>query len=493
MAQRTFGFLNATRQYFKFLASQAVALPNYGTRLTWDNFIRYLSPRPTSANMIQPSNLAAYYPNDPNAITLDGSNNVILWADRSGNSATNCMVNPTNSGGGASTPSVAANRVTGDFTIVQRLSADTLSGSQISASKDDGSTKRCYSLDWSSTTPRVEWSSDGSTFTTKSATTTIPYATNTIFWIKAEFVANNGAAGYDVRFYTAADTGGNDESAVVWVQLGSTVTTAGVAVVFDSATQVFAVGVRQTGNGGNNWIGRTYYTSIRTNVSGAIGQVFAPAAATKLASSFVSSTGETWTIATSGDTGARISGERDLYQGTAANRPAFTAAAGGNRAFITFDGVNDYLKSAAFNLNQPETVYLVARQITWTSGGVFLDGVNGISNMAIVQAPITPNIRAVSNAGSSTLDTAGVPLGQIFITSATYDTVNSSIRFGRGPVTSGNLGAGNGGGVTLGARSVGDRCVNAAISELVIYSDSSISAVRNNIISYLASKYSIGL
>lgn len=409
--------------------------------------------------------LAAWYDaSDAASLIVDGSNRVSLMSDKSGNSATNVLANGINSGGAASTPSVAANRVTGDFTIVQRLSGDTLAGAQISASKDDAATARCFSLDWSATTPRIEWSSDGIAFTTKSATAVIPYAVGVVFWIKVEFIANNGSGGYDVRFYTAADTGNNVESAVVWVQLGATVTTAGVAAIFDSATQVFAVGARQGAAGGNNWIGQVYYTSLRKNVGGAINQVFNPSVAAKLATSFVSSTGETWTVVTAGDSGARICGARDLYQGTVANQPVLSTDSLGRR-IITFDGTNDYLASAVFTTATKTMNYLVMNQVAWTANKYIFDAnTNFSAYLRQKPAGVSPQLNV-----QGVIDTTSLGVGVLGLVSF-YFGVAGLLRINRNTPGAGDTsGATVQTGITIGASGGGANNSNVAISELAAY------------------------
>jgi len=75
---------------------------------------------------------------------------------------------------------------------------------------------------------------------------------------------------------------------------------------------------------GTSFAGRIYRAQIGTVYD------FNPSATTKLSTSITDggTGGGTWTINTSGATGARISGARDLYQGTVANRPIWLQYAG---------------------------------------------------------------------------------------------------------------------------------------------------------------------
>lgn len=64
-----------------------------------------------------------------------------------------------------------------------------------------------------------------------------------------------------------------------------------------------------------------------------------PAGATRGSTSFASG-GDTWTLATSGATGARISGERDFYQGTVANQPIYLPWGGTNYGYLNGTAAN---------------------------------------------------------------------------------------------------------------------------------------------------------
>lgn len=79
------------------------------------------------------------------------------------------------------------------------------------------------------------WSADGSATTTASATVAITPDPGARLAIKVTHDVNNGAAGNDVKFYTAATIAGS------WTQLGATVTTAGTTSLFDSQADL-AVG-----------------------------------------------------------------------------------------------------------------------------------------------------------------------------------------------------------------------------------------------------------
>lgn len=434
-------------------------------------------------------NLAAWYDvSDPTSMVIDGSNRVSLIGDKSGNSATNCLATNGVSGGEATTPSAAANRFTGDITIVVRMTS-TLSGTQIVVSKDDGSTARCYQLYINEATPRLLWTTNGSTSSfDRAATTTLSYSVGQIFWIKVELDVDNGASGNTVRFYTANDTGNNTEPSS-WSQLGSDVTNAGTTSVFDSASQVLAVGSRAT-LGGNTLNGCIFYASVRGNIGGAISQYFDPSASAKFASSVVSG-GTTWTINSSGDLGARICGQRDLVQLTASKQPLYTAASGSTPAYLTFDGTDDYMRTAQFMQPQPVTRYTVARQISWTSGRYLWDGAAGANSGATIQTTASPQVNL--NAGSSAAGNTDWAVGTDAVITSVLNGASSSIRVNRGTATTGNAGSTSQSGITIGASGavIVANFGNLRFNECISYTVAQDSTVQNRVVQSLGSKWRV--
>lgn len=78
---------------------------------------------------------------------------------------------------------------------------------------------------------RYNWfNADGSTAGDKVASVAVSIADNTDAWLRVVHDVDNGASGNDIRFYTSTD-------GVAWTQVGTTVTTAGVATIFPSTSR----------------------------------------------------------------------------------------------------------------------------------------------------------------------------------------------------------------------------------------------------------------
>ena len=58
----------------------------------------------------------------------------------------------------------------------------------------------------------------------------------------------------------------------------------------------------------------------------------------------------------------------DLVQATETNKPTW------NSNGVLFDGVDNFMKAVAFTLIQPEFIYIVFKQVTWTSNARVFDG-----------------------------------------------------------------------------------------------------------------------
>lgn len=420
-------------------------------------------------------------------VTTDG---IKLASDKSGNSSINVLCLNGVAGNWASVPDVAAFAGATQLDIKMRLvstvampaTVQEFCGQFLSAGNQRGF---YFGPGFSGAGYlRLQVSGDGITSEGASASTSLPLAYRngsfTAFWVRATWRASDQR----IQFFTAAD---QSTVPTVWTQNGTDVTCSGaVAALFDS-TANFGVGGIQNQNATENAVGNYYYCSVATTIDGANAVEIDFTQASKLAPSFVCTTGQTVTINTSGATGARISGARDLYQGTAANQPILTTAAAGN--YLTFDGSNDYLKAAAFALNQPESVYFVGSQISWTSTDRMTDG-NAGGSMMIRQVIGTPQIGI--GAGSS-INGASLPLGTNGVITGVFNGASSSLRINRGTALTGDVGAANGGGLTLGAANDGTLNANITAQEVLVYSGAHDKATQDRVIAYLANRNRIAL
>ena len=167
------------------------------------------------------------------------------------------------------------------------------------------------------------------------------------------------------------------------------------------------------------------------------------------------------------------SNARSLPQGTAANQPLFNAAgttgAPAGKAWLTFDGSNDFLGPISFALNQPENVYLVYKSIVigaTSSHDALFDG-NATGNMVALSANNTTYALA---AGVALTDAELVNNTVWGMTRNVFNGANGIIEVNEVQKATGNVGANNAGGFVLGALPDGTRSTNIGVAEVLVHS-----------------------
>lgn len=401
-------------------------------------------------------------------VTTDG---IKLASDKSGNSSTNVLCLNGVAGNYASFTALAAFG-TGDFSVSAKIRITSLSAS----SSIHGGANNSFGL-------RVQ--TDGKLVAVKNGVTTLTASASALVNFQEAVISyvRSGTTGTYYIDGVSAGTGTDNQDYTV----GQTIL--GAAGAGGATAPAFA---------NINWA-RIYSVALTAP------QVVADAAGTvqsncvfnqdfsgnaKLAPSVTATTGGTVTINTSGATGARISGARDLYQGTAANQPILTIAAAGN--YLTFDGSNDYLKAAAFALAQPETVYFVGSQVTWTINEAIYDGNAAGQRMNLYQSTTTPGLN-LNGGTSGNVQNANLAVATNGIVTAVFNSASSSMRINRGAAVTGDAGTNSAAGFTLGAQAALATFANITAQEVLVYSGAHDKATQERVIAMLARNNRIAL
>lgn len=301
----------------------------------------------------------------------------------------------------------------------------------------------------------VNISSDG--------TTSLPSYVSTVTIGSVGITANSLVY---LRFTRSATTGtcnfyySND--GITWTSLGSPV--AGTAGNIFAGSSLLCIGYS---GGVTIFAGRTYRAQIYNGINGTLAVDFNPASYSS-GSTWTSATGEVWTINNAAST----------------NLPAQVVT----RPSLLFNGTAHYLKTAAFTLNQPTTIYLVGKQITWTASDVLVDGLTANTG-AFVQTTATPQLNI--NAGTSVAANTNLAVNANGVICLVFNGASSSIKVNNTTATTGNAGAGNMGGITLGAAPTPAGYANGQFYEMAVYSVAHDASTQNYIISYLMAKYGI--
>ena len=257
-----------------------------------------------------------------------------------------------------SCPDSATVSLTGDLSVRVKFQPD---GSWVSGgdrglfNKFGSAGNRSWRFTLSSTgTLVLEHSSDGTALKSKASTVIVPFASGEAGWIRADLDVDNGAAGYNVLFYTS--TNGTD-----WTQLGTTVTTATASSVFDST---YDVGVGSRSGVEIAPAGKLYAAELYSGIG----------ANPVLAASWRA--GEMWKSGTSGNTtGYDVAG--NLWSGnTTATTQGITGA-----PVITFRNASvsgvalsyftDVTRFAKINTGRPRLTFT---SLSHNEGGAYVNG-----------------------------------------------------------------------------------------------------------------------
>lgn len=169
---------------------------------------------------------------------------------------------------------------------------------------------------------------------------------------------------------------------------------------------------------------------------------------------------------------------RHLLQATGGNQPALQADGS-----ILFDGAAHFLQCNTFTLNQPETVYILGKQVSWTSLDHFSDG-NTANSGGIVQANASPELDL--NAGSQQPANTNLAVGTYGVIAAVFNGAGSVLQINNTAPAIANAGAANMSGFTLGCTANATQFGNIQIMEVILFPVAHNESVRAGVVRYLA-------
>ena len=163
---------------------------------------------------------------------------------------------------------------------------------------------------------------------------------------------------------------------------------------------------------------------------------------------------------------------RTLSQTTTNNQPALIANAINGRSVAEFDGSNDTIR-AGFTLDQPYTIFCVGWHVgaNPSSNYTMLDGFSGGNRGRLFWGSATTTANLQANAGSTLTLTGTFNAQSPAIHEAIFNGASSLYAWNGSASVSGNAGANNPGGLTLGAFGTGGTAfMHGRIAEVVLYS-----------------------
>lgn len=170
---------------------------------------------------------------------------------------------------------------------------------------------------------------------------------------------------------------------------------------------------------------------------------------------------------------------RHLKQATGDSQPAVQGDGS-----LLFDGADDFMKCDAFTLNQPATVYLLFKQVTWTLND-FIFGGEATTNGRMFQSATTPDLRM--NSGTAGAINAGLAVNTYGVVSLVFSGAASLLQVNNGTAVVANAGTNAMAGFTLGSQADGAAAwSHIQTKEVALYSGAHDAGTRAQVIAYLA-------
>jgi hypothetical protein len=428
-------------------------------RPTLRNLLLYggtLSPAQTLARLLADGNTLADY---NAALGVTGTLNFSAWADQSGlghdqlqatgaaqpsvisapvpSAGSKYFQSFNTSGNFISTPNRPASTLTGDMSAVVTIIPDSVApataNSLLQQYPGAGQRNWFFQLNGTSSGKLIYgYSVDGTSGVTKTASVTLAsvgLANAQLMYLGVFHDVDNGAAGNDVKFYWSLDK-------ITWTQLGTTQTTAGTVTRLSSngPIEAFSLAAFTTALQGRGYRAELYSGNYFAGTGALVADCHPSDAATALytngATFTAASTGEVWTLTN-----------------TASGKLSAIVA----DPLIVYDGAAQF-SQAAFATAQPVVTLEVSMLPMWTNAKVFADGVSA-GTMRLKKSGVTPAITL--DAGSEVASNTGMTLRAFHLLTAINNGAGSSLQVDGNATTTGNAGAGNPGGLTMGADGAG--------------------------------------
>lgn len=178
-------------------------------------------------------------------------------------------------------------------------------------------------------------------------------------------------------------------------------------------------------------------------------------------------------------------GSNDLIAAGAA-RPFYKTAIQNGLNIVRFDGATSVMGPVAFTLTQPWTLFAAIQVDAYGANDRLFDAL-AVNNGTIYQSGGTPTINLYAQGGAAAANTS-LTLGSWHVLTCVFNGASSLIRVDGANQTTGNPGAADPGGITMGAQSGGGNQCDMDVGEVIIY-NSAESVAANE--AMLAEKWGI--
>jgi hypothetical protein len=149
---------------------------------------------------------------------------------------------------------------------------------------------------------------------------------------------------------------------------------------------------------------------------------------------------------------------------------------------ILFDGISHTMKCVPFAFKQPESIYILFRQVTWTVNHYIFDG-DAANSGRVIQSAVTPALTA--NAGASLAADAELAVNTYGVLTTVFNGAASSMQVNFGTLVTGAGGALDMAGFSLGSAGSGGLPSNIQVKEVILFPVVHDAQTRARIILYL--------
>lgn len=177
----------------------------------------------------------------------------------------------------------------------------------------------------------------------------------------------------------------------------------------------------------------------------------------------------------------KLASGHDLIQVAGTNQPLWQSNG------VLFDGVDNFMQTSNFTLNQPTFIYIVFKNITYMPWRYFFDGTQGSGLLAGITT--SPNVQAYANTFSTA--NSNLTIDNFHVVRLLFNGANSKLIVNDTTPTTGNFGTGNMGGLYLGRGKSAGTYTNIQVKEIILRNVADDSTNETAIYNYLKTKYGL--
>jgi hypothetical protein len=176
----------------------------------------------------------------------------------------------------------------------------------------------------------------------------------------------------------------------------------------------------------------------------------------------------------------------DMQQATASARPVLKLGVQNGNPVLRFDGVQTWIRPAGFTINQPHTRFVVMKIRSASDGShVPVDGLSNVSGRMLGVGGGTASLNAGAELDGPALD------ANWHIWRGTYNGAGSKISLDNGATTTGDAGATNAGGITVGVSGDAGAFADCDVGEILEYNADLADADVAQVVHYLNQRWTI--